>query len=174
MYLTSAEVHPSVSKLKLAIYILGCFLVAYLQHENTHKQNKNRDGFTVIACLKTVRKTNRSLLCSTWCKCVHLDPFSVICSTVLTPYNWSSFSLSISPVHLHSTSNVNSLDTRMMEPKLQILLGLSLKCQAKQALCGLIKRLSHLNLQALHPLVYLYKYKPKQLIPKPATVLRVD
>lgn len=104
----------------------------------------------------------------TW---VHSDPFSVICSTEYLPLTTGPRSLSAYP---YSTSNVNSLVRRMMEPKFQILLGLSLKCQAKQALCGLIKRLSHLSLQALHPLVYLRKYKPKHLIPKPATVLRAD
>lgn len=69
--------------------------------------------------------------------CVHMCSFrSLFCDLlhrVLTPYNWSSFSLSISLVHFYSTSNVNSLVTRMMKPKFQILLGLSLKCQAKQA-----------------------------------------
>lgn len=58
---------------------------------------------------------------------------------VFSPYNCSTFCLSIFTTHFDPTSNVNSLCTRMMEATFQILLGFIFECQTKQALRGLIK-----------------------------------
>lgn len=74
---------------------------------------------------------------------------------VFSPYNRSTFSLGIFTMHFHSTSNVNSLCTRMMGATFQILLGFIFECQTKQTLCGLIK---DRVISICRPYIHLYTY----------------
>lgn len=81
--------------------------------------------------------------------------FSDLLYRVFSPYNCSTFSLCIFTMHFHSTSNVNSLCTRMMEATFQILLGFIFECQTKQALCGLVKERV---ISVWRPYIHLHTY----------------